>query len=228
MQTTSLKLSKNLTPFFLGWPKWVGWTLLAVLAVLASAGGYWYFKLRQTQAGSSQQQTVQTATVHQGDLTLSASGTGTLMASAQANIGFKTGGTLTQLNVNVGDQVKAGQLLAELDDTTQQTALAQANQALLELTSPMAIATAQQTIATDEQNLINAQWDLNNLLYAHNNQSAVQSDLASLAMAQDQLSRAQKIYANTPGSPDTDPGKANAYQQLYAAQLDPIDALGHE
>ncbi len=219
MNTTSSRPTKSTRGFFARWPKWLRWTVLAVVLLALAGGGYVYYQSRQTASSAGAQPALQTAVARTGSITLSASGTGTLMASAQANIGFKTGGTLTQLNVNVGDQVKAGQLLAELDDTTQQTALAQANQALLELTSPMAIATAQQTIATDEQNLINAQWDLNNLLYAHNNQSAVQSDLASLAMAQDQLSRAQKIYANTPGSPDTDPGKANAYQQLYAAQL---------
>ena len=95
---------------------------------------------------------------------ISASGTGQVVAAATANLGFpNTGGssntgngTLTQLNVIVGNQVKKGQLLAAEDNTNQAQALAQAKFNLAQLTSPAAIATAQGAVATDQVNVSNA------------------------------------------------------------------------
>src|SRR5271157_2131159 len=66
-------------------------------------------------------------------LALIASGTGTLVSNNETSFGFQTSGTLTKVNVAVGDQVTAGEVLAQLDDTTEQIALVQNKQALLEL-----------------------------------------------------------------------------------------------
>jgi len=201
------------------WPKWLRWMASVLLVVAVGAGGFAFYKVRQAKASTAATPALQTATARQGDLTLMASGTGTLIAASEVNLGFKTSGILTVLNVKVGDQVQAGDVLAQLDDSSQQTALAQAKQTLLELTSASAIATAQQTVAQDQQAVYNAQAALNNLLYFQNNQAAVQNARASLVLAQANLSRAQASYNKVSGNPDTDARKAQAYQQLYAAQL---------
>src|SRR5262249_1016355 len=57
-------------------------------------------------------------------------------------------GKLIKLNVKVGDSVKEGELLAELDNTSQQIQYQQAKQNLAQLTSTAAIAQAQQDLAT--------------------------------------------------------------------------------
>lgn len=62
---------------------------------------------------------------------------------------------MTQILVQAGDVVDAGQLLARLDDTTAQTQYTAAVNALNGLTSPSAVATAQQSIGTDEVNIAN-------------------------------------------------------------------------
>ena len=147
----------RLSSFFSRWPKWILWTILGVVIIVLGYGGYTYYQNRQAQASTTATPALQTAVARQGDLTLLASGTGTLVAANQVNLGFRTGGILTKLNVSVGDQVKAGDLLAQLDDTSLQIQLTQAKQALLELSSASAIATAQQAVATDEQSLYNAQ-----------------------------------------------------------------------
>jgi multidrug efflux pump subunit AcrA (membrane-fusion protein) len=201
------------------WPRWVRWIAIAVAVLLVAAGGFGIYKVRQTQAAAAAEPALQTSVARQGDLTLMASGTGTLIASEEVDIGFKTSGLLTTLNVKVGDQVKAGDVLAVLDDSTQQTALAQAKQALLELTSDSAIATAQEAVATDQQAVYNAQASLNNLLYASTNAAAIQNAKASLTLAQDDLARAQAAYSKVSGNPDKNVRKAMAYQQLYTAQL---------
>ena len=87
-----------------------------------------------------------------------------MVAAATANLGISKhavrqaaqNGTLTKINVTVGDQVKAGELLAAEDNTTQAQALAQAKLNLAQLTSPSAIATAQGAVATDQVNVTNA------------------------------------------------------------------------
>jgi RND family efflux transporter MFP subunit len=128
-------------------------------------GGYLYYESTQQKSkASASGSSLQTATVRQGSIVISASGTGQVVAAATANLGFpNTGGssnsgngTLTQLNVIVGDQVKKGELLAQEDNTNQAQALAQAKFNLAQLTSPAAIATAQGAVATDQLNITNA------------------------------------------------------------------------
>jgi HlyD family secretion protein len=58
--------------------------------------------------------TYQTTDVFQGDLTVSISGSGTVIAENSADLGFTVGGTLGTLNVQPGDQVTKGETLAVL------------------------------------------------------------------------------------------------------------------
>ena len=111
-------------------------------------GGYLYYSnfspANQTTDGSG----AQTAVARRGDLVLSASGIGTLIAGTDATFGFDTSGQVTQVNVKVGDEVEVGQVLAQLDDTLAQMDYAEAQQALQELYSPTAIAAIQKEIGT--------------------------------------------------------------------------------
>lgn len=72
----------------------------------------------------------QTASVAMGTVTNSVSATGQLVPARQVNLGFKTGGTLTEVDVRVGDHVAMGQVLAAIDPAPLQVAL-QAAQAVL-------------------------------------------------------------------------------------------------
>ncbi len=206
-------------PFFKRWPVWLRWTLLAVLIAALGSGGYAFYAVRNARAASTQQQTVQTAVARQGNLVIEASGTGTLASSAEANLAFQTSGQLKSVSVKVGDAVTAGQALAELDNSSQQLALAEARQNLLELTSPAAIAAAQQAVAADQQAVYNGQVALNNLLYLSTNEAAIQNAQASMLLAESALNRAKAAYNNVAGDADTSLKKAAAYQDLYAAQL---------
>ncbi len=91
---------------------------------------------------------MQTAITQRGDLVLSASGTGTLIAQTDATFGFETSGQVTKVYVKIGDQVEAGQVLAQLDHTLAQMKYAEAQQALRELYSATSIATVEHEIAT--------------------------------------------------------------------------------
>ena len=108
--------------------------------------------------------TLQTTVARRGDITLSASGTGTLQAAQQADLAFKATGKLTTLNVKVGDHVSQGQLLAELENTAQQLKYEQAKQNLDSLTSISAIGNAQKALATATQQLKSAELQLEYLI----------------------------------------------------------------
>ncbi len=122
------------------------WIVLSVVLLL-STGGFAYYRMVYTPSQQTNEPTLQTATVRRGDLVLYASGTGTLTAAAEASFGFGTSGQVKSVYVKVGDVVEAGQLLAELDNTTQEIQYTQAKRNLAELTSPYAIATAEQAVS---------------------------------------------------------------------------------
>jgi len=65
-------------------------------------------------------------TVTRQTVTASITGSGNLVPDTQANINFKVPGTLTEVDVKVGDHVSAGQKLAAIDASAQRAALSQA------------------------------------------------------------------------------------------------------
>ncbi len=137
--------------------------IIPILAVLVIAGGAaYYYEMIYLPAQTASQPSLQTTVARRGSIVLSAIGSGTLQAANQIDLGFKTNGTLTTLNVKVGDQVKEGQLLAEIDNSSQKIQYEQAKQTLAGLTNPAAIASAQEAIATATKTLQSAQ---NNLAY---------------------------------------------------------------
>jgi multidrug efflux pump subunit AcrA (membrane-fusion protein) len=78
---------------------------------------------------------------------LYANGTGTIIPAAESSFGFNTTGQVSAIYVKVGDEVEAGQVLAQLDDTEANIELAEAQEAMNKLTSAAAMATARQALA---------------------------------------------------------------------------------
>jgi multidrug efflux pump subunit AcrA (membrane-fusion protein) len=73
---------------------------------------------------------IRTATADRGTVSSVVSGTGSLLPAGRMNVSFKQTGILTEVDVKVGDKVTTGQLLARIDSTTQQAALASAQASL--------------------------------------------------------------------------------------------------
>jgi len=113
------------------------WLILA-LAILATAGYLYYNRqIQSTEAAPTAQ--VQTARVRLGDIVITASGAGNVVPAQEVNLGFRSGGIITELNVGVGDPVNAGQVLASLDDTAIRMQLEQSQISLQALISPSAV-----------------------------------------------------------------------------------------
>ena len=100
------------------------WSVAAT--VLVAGGIVACSATASTPTTQTDEPALQTATVRRGDIVIFASGTGNLMPAAELNLGFRTGGTLVDLPVAVGDEVRAGDVLARLDDTSARQQVAQA------------------------------------------------------------------------------------------------------
>lgn len=180
---------------------------LIVILVLAGAGGYAYYaKVYLPSQTTTTTASLQTATVKQGDLVIYASGTGTLVASDEVDLAFKTGGQVTEIAVEVGDKVSAGDILAKVDDTDAQIAYTQARRSLSELTSVSAIANTQTTIATATSDLQDAQ---SHLMY-----------VISPAVYNAEILVAEKEQAvkDTQAALDANPSSTEAQAKLKTAQ----------
>lgn len=76
--------------------------------------------------------TVTAQAIGQRTFQVNTTATGILHAPAQSKLNFRTGGTLTQILIQNGASVKAGQLLAQLDERDGQMALRLAEDGLLD------------------------------------------------------------------------------------------------
>ena len=161
MNTTSNGPKSRLS-FIKRHPRWA--ILTALLVLLLGVGGWIYFM--QTRRATATVTTVapQTAIVRQGNLIISAGGTGTLAVANEIDLAFTTSGQVTGVYVKPGDKVKAGTVLAQIDAQDAQIKYDQAKQAYDELTSAGAIATAQQQLAQAQTALMSAKYQLEYLI----------------------------------------------------------------
>ena len=143
---------------------------------------------------------------------------GVVVADQVANMAFSMAGNLKQVQVAVGDQVQAGQVLLHLEDTAQQIQLQQVTLALQELTSPEAIANAKLAVSAAQLDVTNAQTVVNNQQY-WKNEPLIQNYYANFVIAKDNLDKAQSAYDSAKvGQYINNANEAEAYQRLYDAQ----------
>ncbi|MFC6714140.1 efflux RND transporter periplasmic adaptor subunit [Branchiibius cervicis] len=104
---------------------------VVAVVVAASAGAGWYLTHRsddQAQTAAQTTTTLQAATVGTVSQTLTISGT--FAPAQEADLDFASSGTITAVDVAVGDKVTKGQVLATIDDTDLAAALADAKNTL--------------------------------------------------------------------------------------------------
>lgn len=166
MNTRSATLSRSVSPLRSAqsgkaWP----WALAIVLAV-GSGAGFWLWKSRTADGtqgaaaqtpgpggggpggrrfgGGSRVQPVSVQTVRRQDIRVTVTAIGTLAASNTATVRPQVSGVLQSLGFKEGQQVKAGQVLAQIDPRAFQASLSQ----------------AEGTLARDSAQLENARIDL--------------------------------------------------------------------
>ena len=110
--TNSTDLSRTLREGLDAAPAWQRYLKWAVIALVIIAAAYFMFGRGNTKAV-----TYATQDVVKGDLTVTVTATGNLEPRNQVEIGSELSGTVAKVNVDVNDEVKAGQVLAALDTT---------------------------------------------------------------------------------------------------------------
>lgn len=120
--------------------------LTAAVAVVLTFGLLSIF--RSASASSSVARTV---TVEVGTVASSVSASGNVSPSQSDSVNFETGGTLTAVDVAVGDKVKAGQVLGKIDPTSADDALKEAEDSVQVAETALADAEAGGTTAQLDQ-----------------------------------------------------------------------------
>lgn len=123
--TNSTDLSRTLREGLEGPPAWQRFLKWGVLAVVIIGAAYFTFGPDRAKAIS-----YTTQDVTSGDLTVTVTATGNLEPRNQVEIGSELSGNVAKVNVDVNDEVKAGQVLAALDTTRLKAQVLQAESSL--------------------------------------------------------------------------------------------------
>lgn len=171
------------------------WVTLGALGVLVLGGGFWGYKHFTAKPATT---STITDKAKMGDVRKTISATGTVNFPNAIPLTFQQSGKIVELDVKPGDTVKAGQVLAKVDDTklrnavTQQQAnlqSAQANlQAVKDKYNAQTLAQAQSTYARAQQALTTAQQNADPSYLANQVSLANQN----VQMASDALAKAQQ------------------------------------
>lgn len=166
------------------WWRWI----IAILVLAALAGGAWYFYGRPKDEAPPP-----TVEVTRGDVQQTVLATGSLEASSVTSVGAQVSGRIETLHVKLGDEVKRGDAIAEIDSLDQENAVKSAEAALANMKAQRMGKLAdqtqvQQTLTRTEQLLkqnLKSQADYDAA------KAAVDAAAASLAALDAQISQAE-------------------------------------
>lgn len=98
-------------------PLWRRFGVLALTAALVLGGAYWWSRGRETAAVPA----LQTQPVTRGDIEQQVTALAVIEPKTYVDVGTQVSGLLRKIHVEIGDEVKKGLLLAEIDPTVYQT-----------------------------------------------------------------------------------------------------------
>ncbi len=190
----------------------------------------------QHEAQTSDEPSLQTTTVRQGSIILSATGSGTLIPVRELALGFGAEGPIETLLVQVGDQVAEGDTLAiqgnqaSLESALKSAELAYetAKQDLQDIYNQAVSVTAQAQLALAETKDELRVAEYTRTVQQEGNRASeatIDSAKADLIMAKNNLERAKAEYDKLSGLPENNVGRANALQKYANAQAKYDSAL---
>jgi HlyD family secretion protein len=153
-----------------------------------------------------------------------ATASGMIVPVQQAHMAFTVSGRIKTVNVTEGAQVKAGDVLAELDNAVAQMQVHQAERNLKELTSQAAIAAAERAVADAQQALNDAKKKTDSMFFPRASDTLIENTQGSIDLARQELARAKDAYKRVSNLPDGDNRKAEALVAMTNAQLN-LDRL---
>ena len=151
--------------------------LIAVVCILAVALTAWYFFKPKQELPQ-----YITAEVTKGDLENSVLATGVLEATKMVSVGAQVSGQVKKMYVQLGDQVKQGQLIAQIDSVRQEND---------QKTAEASIKNQQAQLAVKDANLakVEAEYNRQKAMYAQDatSRSELESALANYKIAQAEI-----------------------------------------
>lgn len=158
-----------------------------------------------------------------GDVTAS----GRVFSPDEAHLAFGQGGIVRTVPVALGDSVKAGDALVELENTLAQVERDRAERALREMTSEGAIAAAEQALALAQQEQDKAQKKVNALSYPRATEGFIDNLQAQIALARRELADATGAFNQVTHLEKNDPERARAQIRMSEAQANLNKLIGN-
>ncbi len=121
--------------------------VIVAAAVAVAAGGYLYWRGQSSSQGPA----MMTAAATRGDIEVTVLATGTVKPVRLVAVGAQASGRITSVKVQLGQTVKANDLIAEIDSTTQKNDLRTAEAALANVQAQLK--EKQATLVLNRQNL---------------------------------------------------------------------------
>jgi HlyD family secretion protein len=179
------------------------WIPIVVGLVVIGGVGYWLFSSGLLPFGKeavvATNQPYQTSIVRKGDMTISTTGTGTLVAGNSVDMSFSTEGIVEELLVKAGDKVTKGTELAKMNNAKSLEAAVAANElSLLEAKKTITdlqsakdvnLAQAYQDMLTAQETYNDASKKIERQDYARCNKEVNKKNLESLTKAKDRLAQ---------------------------------------
>jgi RND family efflux transporter MFP subunit len=199
---------------------------VTTLVLVAAATGF--FLTRPSQGATAQESQLQSTRVRQGELSLLASGTGTLIVGDEISLGFGIEGTIAELLVQAGDEVKAGDVLAiqserdELEVTVEEKRLAvlDALTALDDLIAKAELVAAQAQLdlanALDALETAQYNWTVNQQGNRASSSTLEEAE-ATLNLAEGRYQQAEEAYNRDPENSLAQLNYANAKKAYESA-----------
>ena len=175
--------------------------IIAVVIIALVGAGYFGYKNYKQKKVEETFQNLQTTPAVIGELTATVGATGVVRSNQTTTLRWQTYGTVEEVNAEVGDQVKKGDILATLEKTSlpqnvimAEAELVNAKQALDDLYTNAKVATteAMKAIATYTKMVRDAQYQLDNFTIPSD-----QADLSTteaLALTEKRLDEARAAF----------------------------------
>ena len=193
--------------------------IIAGLLLLAGLVTIYLLSRSASQKAETEEPVLQTAKVRTGDLVVSSAGSGSVFSTTQTQLGFRTSGVVSVVNVNSGQQVNQGEILASLNNATQQMSFTQAEANIESIFSPSGIARYQLELSEAQIAYDKALGESN----AYDPENGYENEIAilknSVLLAQKAVDAAEYNNSLYLLYPDDDIYKAKASAELADAKI---------
>jgi HlyD family secretion protein len=152
---------------------------------------------------------------------------GVVSSPQEAHLAFGQGGIVQAVRVALGDSVRAGDVLVELESARAQLDLDHAQRILREMTSAAAIAAADQATALAQQDQDKAQKKVNGLTYPRATEAFIDNLKAQIVLARRELADATGDFNDVEDRASNDPGRARAQVRMTDAQINLNKLVGN-